>query len=309
MPLLRRILAESIGLAGGALIGVGLVLAVPVFWQDIRGQPKSLHVNEMSIVVGSVETRYRGTVNYIIARHPGQETNPLTEKILSQAIVDVENYMGSKFPSKAVVVRFDDSRLSDRPDRVFQLAGSYSMPQLPGADTLVSLSSSLSANLAWVDILPEIEDDTSKLEPVIVHEIAHYYWHHQPGVHQSTIDEAAAEFLEYRFSDQDGSYSRRFNVVCNILRDSIERKRDRIRMAQYDEACNRYSGATFLMDAEEILGPRKFRMGFRELWQISRSRRGADERAFYSAFREYADAAQREQLRELLSELSPHFER
>ena len=252
--------------------------------------------NGMVETTGEFDVERRGTVEYRIFRHPEQIPNARIGLLLKRAVADTERYLEAAFPAKTVVLIFDDTEISE--DRLGQLR------LLPGAGFFAPISHGLSARWIQMEVRTDQESDTDSLRTVLTHEVAHYYWHHQPDVDAQEdffLDEGAAHYLEYKLGDNDeiGTSARLAGICIQIdpqkgptqshLRDvalaldldvadsgmtqlltNREFAESISQLCSDKELTGRYRAAGVFIEAEELMGSTKFRRAFREIWEASK---------------------------------------
>ncbi len=276
------------------LVAVGLVSLLCDFATENELELEK--TEGMVETVGEFETGRRGTVRFRVFRHPEQARNAKTRLSLIRAVSRIERYMATAFPAKTVVLNFDDTELPEN------YLGQTRI--LRGASILAPISHSLSAQWIQIDIRPDQEEDTDYLRSVLAHEVAHYYWHHQPAVYGREaffLDEGAAHYLEYkiggneeirtsaqlaricrRTDPQTGPNESQLKAIATALDIGLSaaEKRQLATNREFakavsllcsdDELLGRFGAAGVLIEAEKIMGPTGFQRAFREIWEASR---------------------------------------
>ena len=122
-------------------------------------------------------------------------------------------------------------------------------------------------------------DEYSDAERVLVHELAHYYWHNSSHL---WIDEGAAEIMSviYR-EDPQALYAAQLLAKVYVNQsfcDNIEdlQSLEQLTHAQ-SEDCGNGIGFLLFLDLYSALGPDDFQRGLRELYLLGENAIGPDD--------------------------------
>ena len=177
---------------------------------------------------------------------------------LERSVRFMESYMGQPFPINIVLVLYTDT--------LHLGFGGYNS----GASMVLDTSFDVEA------------DRTSNAGRVLVHELAHYYWHHSSHL---WIDEGAAEVVAYIYGeDTKALYIAELlakvyvgQSFCGNIEDL--RSLDQLTDTQLEE-CGMAAGFLFFLDLYHALGPDDFRGGLSELYLLGKdAKRPNDPRA------------------------------
>ncbi len=178
----------------------------------------------------------------------GDRTLTDTTKILEEAITYVENTMGMSLPTNHVILLLDDSAV------YANFAGvNY------GHAIAAGKQSEHGTN--W---------DKQAFKALIVHEVAHYFWHGS----QDWIDEGVADAIEITYAREhklakELQTSRQSTCTITTLQNlaKTEHHRDSPQFR-----CNYYLGANLFLELLDAHGKADFTQGLQNLYAITRER-------------------------------------
>ena len=191
-----------------------------------------------TIETSTIDLPLAGEVVLVIVRV--QEGSPESMDSLAKSVAFAEDYMGEPFPANTVLLLFADAVRGD-------FAGHYA-----GSN---------------ITIHPDFDSDDA--EEIIMHEVAHYYWH---GSAHDWLDEGAAEFLSVRYLESEMGVNANEILAMGFLGedscdeiDTLSELEEPFVDTQTD-SCSYELGLLFFLALRKAVGATDFQHGFQELY-------------------------------------------
>lgn len=195
-----------------------------------------------SIETRTIDLPLAGEVLLLIARL--QEGSSESMESLAKSVAFAENYMGEPFPANTVLLLFADA-----------------------------VRSGFAGHFAGSNITIHPDFDSEDAEDIIMHEVAHHYWHSSA---HDWIDEGAAEFLSVMYLESEMGIDAGELLASGFLGDHFCDQVDTLRELEelsdnvQADGCAYDLGLLFFLSLREAVGATDFQRGFRELYLSGR---------------------------------------